>query len=48
MDVSTGLIITVVLAGLLCLRRRRTPSDAELHDLKRRQCASRWLGKGDE
>lgn len=31
MDASAGLIIAAVLAGLLCLRRRRCPESAEEH-----------------
>ena len=44
MDASAGLIITAVLAGLLCLRRRRCRMpDEAMHDLKRRQTASHWM-----
>ncbi|MDP3851978.1 MAG: hypothetical protein Q8Q59_15860 [Luteolibacter sp.] len=42
-----GAIVAVIL-GLLCLRRRRRPSDEAMHTLKRRQTASHWLGKDGE
>ncbi len=45
MEASAGLIAVAALVVLLCLRRRRVPSDDALHDLKRRQTASHWLEK---
>jgi len=43
MDATAGMIAVAALVVLLCLRRRRVPSDEAMMDAKRRQTASHWL-----